>query len=195
MTEPRPSLDQVYFETLYARSPDPWDFRTSPYERRKYAATLEILPQARYGRALEVGCSIGVFTRLLARRCDGLLALDTSSRALTEAERDHADLGHVEFRLATLPREFPDGHYDLIVLSEVLYYLCARDLATLAAHCLEALSPGGSIVLCHWLGETDYPLGGDEAADLFIAATTPPLGRPTSRREPEYRLDLLTSEP
>lgn len=123
MTAPRPSLDQTYFETLYARSPDPWEFRTSLYERRKYRATVDILPRTRYRRALEVGCSIGVFTRLLAERCDGLLALDTSSRALAEAERDNADLGHVEFRLATLPREFPGGQYDLIVLSEVLYYL------------------------------------------------------------------------
>jgi len=195
VSESRPSLDQTYFETLYARLPDPWQFRTSAYERRKYGATLDILPRARYGRALEVGCSIGVFTRLLAERCDGLLALDTSSRALAEAERDNADLGHVEFRLATLPREFPGGQYDLIVLSEVLYYLCARDLAALADHCLGALSPGGHIVLCHWLGETNYPLGGDEAADLFVTRVTPRLHPSMSRRGPKYRLDLLTSRP
>lgn len=192
MTEPRPSLDRSYFETLYARSSDPWDFRTSPYERRKYRATLDILPRARYGRALEVGCSIGVFTRLLAGRCDWLLALDTSSRALAQAERDNADLGHVEFRRATLPGEFPDGRYDLVVLSEVLYYLSVPDLAALAGRCLEALSPDGHVVLCHWLGETDYPLGGDEAADLFVTAAAPLLHPSTSRREPEYRLDLLT---
>ncbi len=68
--EERSSLDRSYFETLYSQSVDPWDFRTSPYEQRKYAATLDILSRPRYARALEVGCSIGVLTRLLAGRCD-----------------------------------------------------------------------------------------------------------------------------
>ena len=193
MMPSRPSLDSAYFEDVYARSPDPWGFRTSPYERGKYQATLDVLPRPRYGSVLEVGCSIGVFTRLLAGRCDAVLALDASARALVEARRDDADLAHVAFREATLPGDFPDGRYDLVVLSEVLYYLSGADLDRLAGLCVDALAPGGQMVLCHWLGETDYPLGGDEAAERFIAAVAP-RWRPTmARREPEYRLDLLTA--
>ncbi len=191
MTERRPSLDSGYFESIYARTPDPWGFRTSPYERGKYEATLGILPRPRYGRALEVGCSIGVFTRRLADRCGDLLALDTSPRALAEAVRDNADLPHVRFREATLPRDFPEGRYDLIVLSEVLYYLSEADLAALAERCRAALEPDGEMVLCHWLGETDYPLTGDRAAELFIAASAPQRRPAMARREAEYRLDLL----
>lgn len=191
MTEPRPSLDRGYFEDLYAGSADPWRFRTSPYEDRKYTATLDILPRADYGRALEVGCSIGVFTRRLASRCRSVLALDISSIALAEAARANADLGHVTFRQATLPRDFPEGSFDLVVLSEVLYYLSRADLDAVAALCTGALSPRGSIVLCHWLGATDYPLSGDEAADAFIAAAAPRWRVAAVRREPEYRLDLL----
>lgn len=189
----RPSLDSAYFEDVYARSPDPWGFRTSPYERGKYQATLDVLPRPRYGAALEVGCSIGVFTRLLAGRCDAVLALDASARALAEARRDGADLAHVTFREATLPGDFPAGRYDLIVLSEVLYYLSTADLDRLAQLCLGALAPDGQMVLCHWLGETDYPLGGDEAAERFIAAVAPRWRPAEARREPEYRLDLLTA--
>ncbi len=189
----RPSLDPGYFEDIYARSPDPWGFRTSAYERGKYLATLDILPRARYGSALEVGCSIGVFTRLLAARCDAVLALDASARALAEARRDDADLAHVSFREATLPGDFPEGRYDLIVLSEVLYYLSTADLGRLAERCLASLAPDGHMVLCHWLGETDYPLTGDEAADGFIAATAPRWRPVAARREPEYRLDLLAA--
>ena len=74
MTEPG-SLPAGYFEALYAAAPDPWDFEGSDYERGKYAATLAALPQPRYARALEVGCSIGVLTALLAPRCDRLLAV------------------------------------------------------------------------------------------------------------------------
>ena len=194
MTETRGSLDSAYFEDIYARSPDPWGFRSSPYERGKYQATLDILPRPRYRAALEVGCSIGVFTRRLADRCDAVLALDTSPRALAEAARDNADLPRVAFREATLPRDFPEGRFDLIVLSEVLYYLSAPDLARVAELCAAALEPHGQMVLCHWLGETDYPLRGDEAAELFIAAVAPRWRPTAARREPEYRLDLLGAD-
>lgn len=185
------SLDRSYFETLYAQKPDPWDFRTSPYEKRKYAATLDVLSRPRYARALEVGCSIGVFTRLLAGRCTALLSVDTSARALDEAQRHCADLEPVMFRLASLPDDFPDGTFDLIVLSEVLYYLSMTDLARVAAQCAKALTPDGEIVLCHWLGETNYPLGGDEAAEGFMSSMAPQFRTTAHRREPEYRLDLL----
>ena len=187
----RSSLDRTYFETLYAQKPDPWNFSTSPYEKRKYAATLDVLSRPTYSRALEVGCSIGVFTRLLAGRCDTLLSVDTSARALDQARRDCADLAHVTFRLASLPEEFPDGTFDLIVLSEVLYYFSRTDLARVAAQCEGALTSDGEIVLCHWLGETNYPLGGDEAAEGFTNSVAPRFRTMAMRREPEYRLDLL----
>lgn len=193
MTETQASLDSRYFEDLYAKSSDPWGFRTSPYERGKYDATLAILPRPRYRSALEVGCSIGVFTHRLAERCDAVLALDTSPLALDQARKANAGLANVAFAEATLPRDFPDGRYDLIVLSEVLYYLSRPDLAALAERCLGALDPSGQMVLCHWLGETDYPLRGDEAAELFIGATAPRWRRSAARREPQYRLDLLSA--
>ena len=187
----RSSLDRTYFETLYAQKADPWDFRTSPYEQRKYAATLDALSRPRYARALEVGCSIGVLTRLLAGRCDHLLAVDTSGRALAEAERSCADLDRVAFRLASLPADFPEGTFDLIMLSDVLYYLATTELVRVARQGGEAATSDGEIVLCHWLGETNYPLTGDEAAEGFISAMAPRFRRVKHWREPEYRLDRL----
>ena len=76
------SLDLGHFEKLYERNPDPWRFASSDYERMKYAATLEALPKERYARALDVGCSIGVFTAALAQRCDHLLGIEPVSTAL-----------------------------------------------------------------------------------------------------------------
>ena len=87
MSQPVPSLTVSYFDALYAASPDPLDFETSPYEAEKYAATLAALPRPRYRRALEVGCAIGVLTALLAPRCDALLALDGAEAALDRARR------------------------------------------------------------------------------------------------------------
>ena len=192
MSERRPTLQPGYFEDIYARDTDPWRFRTSRYEADKYAATLGSLGRDRYGSALEVGCSIGVFTRLLAQRCDRLLAIDVSDRALDIARHDARDLPQVEFRRAAVPGGFPAGRYDLIVLSEVLYYLGVADLHRTADLVTEAIEPGGEVVLCHWLGESDYPLSGHEATTAFIEATKMRLQVRRSEPHPEYRLELLS---
>ena len=81
----------------------------------------------------------------------------------------------VTFRVANLPAEFPEGTFDLIVLSEVLYYFDKPDLARVARSCSNAISQDGEIVLCHWLGETDYPLTGVEASELFARDIKPAL--------------------
>ena len=102
-----------------------------------------------------------------------------------------ADLDQVTFRLASLPEDFPDETFDLIMLSEVLYYLSKADLARVASQCGKALITDGEIVLCHWLGETNYPLTGDEAAEGFLSAMVPRFRIMRQWREPQYRLDLL----
>ena len=89
MSEPRPTLKPEYFDALYAADPDPWNFAASPYEQAKYALTLNAMPKPRYRSALEVGCSIGVLTRLLASRCDAVLAIDA---ARTPARRGEAQM-------------------------------------------------------------------------------------------------------
>ena len=191
MTRRADTIAPDYFEAMYRADPDPWRFRTSDYEREKYAATLQALTRARYDRALEVGCSIGVFTAALARRCDALLAIDGSATAIASARDACAALRHVRFEERIVPDAFPAGRFDLIVLSEVIYYLHARDLERVAAQCVDALAPGGEIVLCHWLGETDYPLTGREATDLFAHALPRPPFVHAVLHDDTYRLDRL----
>lgn len=193
MTRRTHTIAPDYFEAMYRADPDPWRFRTSDYERDKYSATLEALTRMRYARALEIGCSIGVLTAQLAPRCDALLAIDGSATALETARSACADFAHVRFETRIVPDGFPEGRFDLIVLSEVLYYLHGHDLDRVAAQCLDALAPGGDVVLCHWLGETDYPLTGREATERFVGATLrPPLTHAVLRDE-TYRLDRLSS--
>jgi SAM-dependent methyltransferase len=187
MSRKTASLDPAYFDGLYAADPDPWKFATSDYEREKYAATLAILPAGQFTQALEVGCSIGVFTRQLARRCEALLALDVAEAALARARIDRP--AHVEFARRRIPNEWPDGVFDLIVFSEMLYYLDRSDLALTAKHARAALAPGGFVLMVHFLGLTNYPLSGDDAANAFIAETRLTPVRQT--RTPGYRLDLL----
>ncbi len=186
----RERLDRDYFEDLYARSRDPWSFETSEYERRKYARTLSVLGNRRFRRALEVGSSIGVFTAMLASLCDELLAVDTSERAVGEARKRLAGFEHVRVERRTLPEETPEGHFDLVVASEVLYYL-PRDTMLETLKLLEdVLAPGGLLLAVHWRKETEtYPLQGDEVHELLVENTR--LARVTSVTEDEYRLDLL----
>ncbi len=121
------------------------------------------MPKPRYRSALEVGCSIGVLTRSLASRCDAVVAIDAAEAPLVEARRRCADLPGVRFEQMFVPDEWPDGEFELILLSEVVYYLSRHDVGRLAARVTRSLAKDGSVILVHWTGETNYPLSGDEA--------------------------------
>lgn len=185
------SLDPDYFKGMYATDPDPWRFASSAYERDKYAATLAALPRSRYASGLEVGCSIGVFTHQLCPRCDALIGLDVVPSVLDAARARCANCPNVSFKLAAVPGDWPDGRFDLIVISEVAYYLDRADLARLVARVEGALLPGADIVLVHWLGVTHYPLSGDDAAEGFIADAQGFARVLKQARTAEYRLDVL----
>ncbi len=183
------------FDAMYAAAPDPWGFRSSAYERDKYAGTLKALARPRYPDALEVGCSIGVFTRALAGRCDRLLAIDGSGVALASARATCADCPNVILEQRVVPAGFPPGRFALIVLSEVLYYMTTGDLRAVADACFAAQPEGGEIVLCHWLGETDYPLTGTEATEAFVSAAKANAYRHATIHDDVYRLDRLLRGP
>ncbi|WP_457104166.1 SAM-dependent methyltransferase [Methylobacterium sp. P5_C11] len=191
MTRRKQTLPDDYFAGIYASDSDPWRFATSPYERDKYAATLAALPRPRYRSAFEPACSIGVFTRALSERCDRLLAADLVAAAVQAARSRCADRPNVEIRQGAVPADWPEGRFDLIVLSEFLYFLAPADLAELVRRAGQAIEPGGDIVLVHWLGETDYPHSGDEAADGFIGLAAPFAGLLAQLRTADYRIDVL----
>jgi SAM-dependent methyltransferase len=186
----RERIDREYFENLYEQSPDPWGFETSPYERKKYERTLGVLQGRRYQRALEVGCSIGVFTVKLAPLCDEVLAVDVSERAVAAARERLAGFPHVRVERRRLPEDTPEGPFDLIVASEVLYYWPKEVMLGALRLFEEILAPGGVLLAVHWRKETKtYPLQGDEVHELLVEHTR--LLSTTTIVEPEYRLDLF----
>jgi predicted TPR repeat methyltransferase len=127
------------FDDLYAEKADPWGYETSGYEHAKYQATVAALPR-RYATALEVGCSIGVLSERLAAHADALLGVDVPEATFERRE---------------LPAEFPPGPFELIVCSEVLYYVGALDELLAAAQ--RELAPGGTLLAVHWLGMDATP--------------------------------------
>ena len=185
------SLNLDYFKDIYDRSEDPWNFETSAYEAAKYAATIAALPNKQEERVLEVGCSIGVLTRLLAQRCTHLLAIDVSQKALDIATRRCEHVRNVTFKKASFPKELPADQFNLIMVSEVAYYLSAADWKAAIGALYERLVSGGHIVLVHWLPEVpDYPQTGDEVHNRFEQLMRDKMKSVFSNRAENYRIDV-----
>lgn len=173
---------------MYARSKDPWNYERREYERAKYERTIATLNDREFDRALDVGCSIGVLTRMVAQRCQELVAVDTSALAVQRAQRRLAGLRNVSVERSTLPEQMPEGPFDLILCSEVLYYW-NRDLLLRAWREFEAaLAPEGVLLIVHGRFESNTcPVTGDEVHDLITDNCT--LDHTLSVTEQRYRMD------
>lgn len=188
---PKESLQPEYFEDVYSASDDPWNFETSDYEAAKYAVTIDALPEEKYQSAFEIGCSIGVLTEKLAARCEKLLSVDVNEKALDKARNRCTGLAHVELEKMQIPGEFPDESFDLIVVSEVGYYLSVEDWQKAQSKILSHLKPDGTVILVHWTHPVeDYPQTGDEIHESFAEAAMKELKLVKSARTNDYRLDV-----
>jgi SAM-dependent methyltransferase len=176
------------FERLYNESADPWGYRTSDYERQKYAATLAALPKRAHGMCLEVGCSIGVFTGLLAARCEHVVAIDFSLGALRLARRNLEGVPNVDLLRASFPEEVPPGSWDVIVCSEILYYLHEPALEQALGWIKAQLAFGASVLAVSWRGVgREEPLLGDEVHDRLAVELAD--WHALDARQDGYRLD------
>ena len=181
-----------YFERLYAADEDPWDFRTSGYEHRKYEATVAAVADlAPIGRALEVGCAIGELTARLAPLCWEMVAVDCSVTAAARARERLTESPHVRVEVRCVPDSLPEGPFDLIVCSEVLYYWDAPLLRVALGRLRDLLAPGGALLAVHWRGPVrHYPLDG-VAAHRLLLEERGGLVHARSETNPGYLLDRL----
>ncbi|GAA2660550.1 class I SAM-dependent methyltransferase [Paractinoplanes durhamensis] len=147
---PDSSVSLDYFTGLYLAKEDPWDLATKWHDQRKYAITVASLPKRHYRRCYEPGASVGLLTRLLAERCDEILAVDCVPEAVRTAEENLRDLPHVRVEEAMLPAELPDGTFDLILVGDLFYYLSAEDFDELVDGLLARLESGGDLVSVHF---------------------------------------------
>jgi LmbE family N-acetylglucosaminyl deacetylase/SAM-dependent methyltransferase len=174
------------FDRMYDQGDDPWSFAGSFYEERRRALVLALLGCRRYGRALEIGCADGRLTEALVERCDAVVALDTSPRAV-KAASDRAPRATVHQGMA--PADLPPGPFDLVLLSEVGYFLTPLELIATLRRCEAALAPGGELVLCHWQHPTtDVPLDGVLVHEQ--ASTAIRLGRRATYVDDDLRIDV-----
>jgi len=186
-------LPREYFEDLYERRDDPWRFATRWYEERKRAMTLGVLPRRRYASVLELGCSTGLITEQLAARADAVLALDISQGAVDIARNGLRHLDNVRVERADVRDGLPPGSFDLILVSEVAYYLAQHEVVALAAEIRSRLAPSAEVVLCHWRWPVDdYPLSGDDAHIILRSGLA--LDRIVRHEEQDLLLEVLSSD-
>lgn len=143
------AIDLAGFEAKFRENSDPWNYEGSDFEAFKRRVLLQACGTRHYGRGLELACANGETTKVLARRCLKLLAVDGSKTAVDVAHRRTRHLPNVEVRQARLPSQMPRGPFDLIVVSELLYYLTPRDMEQMLEACDDALAPGGRLVCLH----------------------------------------------
>ncbi|APU41868.1 class I SAM-dependent methyltransferase [Streptomyces sp. TN58] len=199
-TTRRTSVSTAHFDKAYRARTDPWGTLHKAYEREKFADTASLLPAGRFRSALEIGCGVGALTRLLAPHCDALLATDCSGAAIEQARANCADLDGVSFATLRVPEDLAGGEadLDLVVMSEVGYYLSDADLALAARRICARLRPGGHLLLAHWVHEgAEGVMTGRGVHEVFraVAGTVQVAGRDASRYGETYRLDLLRRLP
>jgi LmbE family N-acetylglucosaminyl deacetylase/SAM-dependent methyltransferase len=188
-SEPAADAAADHFELLHSASSDPWSVRTRWYERRKRAITLAVLPRERYRRALDVGCSVGELAAEAAGRCDELLAIDSSAQAVSIAAERLRDSGNASAAQLSVPDEWPEGTFDLILVSELAYYLQPVRWSKAIRLIHSSLSDDGTVVLCHWSGHADdFAQSASAVHALFWASTD--LLRTTTHRDSEFLLDV-----
>lgn len=188
-----------WFDRLYEASDDPWGHATRPYEQRKYALTVAALPHERYRRCFEPGCGVGVLTTLLAERCETVVAWDGAKAAVGRARaRNPAMSVAVEHR--RVPDDWPTGDFDLVVISELLYFLDSPRRALVVTRAADSLAPDGHLVAVHWRHRFDEATTDGDAVHAALAAALlggragPPRFEPLVRHvEPDFRLDVYAA--
>lgn len=178
-----------YFERLYADAADPWRLSSSAYEARKYAVTMAALPRSRYARAFEPGCAIGVLSALLAARCDEVVAWDGAASAVEQA-RGRTSGTAVMVQQQRIPTAWPEGTFDLVVLSELLYFLDVDERCRTLDLTVRSLRPDAHLVAVHWRHAfAEAPSNGDDVHAELRALHG--MDRVVEHRETDFLLDVF----
>jgi predicted TPR repeat methyltransferase len=178
------------FEARYLADPDPWSYGSSEYERQKYAATLDACGEGPYAAALELGGSIGVFSEMLAPRCLELVTIDAAPTAVSAARQRLRPYPRTGVILGAIPEAIPEQPFDLVVASEILYYLSPGELAGTFTALERRIVQGGRLVAVHWRpAGPERPFDAHQVHQLLREQSW--LHHVSSGGTDDYRLDVL----
>jgi cyclopropane fatty-acyl-phospholipid synthase-like methyltransferase len=186
-------IGKPYFDAMYAASQDPWNFTASPYEQEKYQHTIEALAGKQFSKGIEIGCSIGVLTELLANHCQRLLGVDISEQPVAIARERLKNREGVKFEVLQVPQQYPDEQYDLVVVSEVAYYLSKEDLVLTKELIKDSLMEGGTLCLVHWRPQIEgCVFDGDEVNEYFLNDAS--FNQTYQFINDQYRIDVIKKQ-
>jgi SAM-dependent methyltransferase len=100
-----------------------------------------------------------------------VLASDGAQSAVLAARRRVGDRDNVEVVRRRLPDEWPDGTFDLLVCSEVLYYLDEAETERFLDQARRSLEPGGTLLAVHWRGRVPETGRDGDEVHAQLAAT------------------------
>lgn len=144
----RDLLDE--YDRRFRADPDPWNFRTSPYEKAKREATLAACGPAHRRRILELGAANGVLAKALAPLGDAVVAVEGVPAAAALARVRLEPVAGAEVVEGLIPQVVPTGPYDLVVASEILYYLDEPSYRMTLRLLPGWVEPGGRVVAVHF---------------------------------------------
>ncbi len=99
-----------------------------------------------------------------------------------------------EFRLWALGDDWSDETFDLVVISEVGYYLTFEKLIEAMLQVVEHLEPGGTLLCAHWRHVVpEYPQNGD--AVHSAVRQTPGLAQFASYQDEDVLIDVFVKGP
>lgn len=178
------------YEQRFRADPDPWKFETSAYERDKRAATIVACGPVRRARILELGAANGVLAADLCALGDVVVAVEGVAAAAALARERLADEPGAQVVEGLIPVDVPPGPYDLVVASEILYYLDEPSYRATLEALGRWLAPGGRLVAVHWrpTGEERPRSADDVHADLVAHAA---LSLVEHRHTDDYLLTML----
>ena len=168
-----------YFDRMWASGDDPWAHGTRWYETRKYDLTIAALRRPRYATAFEPGCGAGFLTQRLAARCDRLFATERAERGVAATQQRCAEWPHVDVTIGRLPADWPAEPLDLVVLSEVLYYLDDAGLDAVLHRCRGTFAV--AVVRSSPSTTSERCLSTSAPATKSTSGSEPPWDRPSSR--------------
>jgi protein-L-isoaspartate O-methyltransferase len=140
--------NKAWFEYIYSKRYNPWNNDTDIYHLAQYQCTLNSLPRSHYDNVLEIGCSVGVFTSMIAERANTVHGIDISSQAIERARKRCKHLSHVSFEATDLLKFESHRQYDLICAAEVLYFMAQNraQIVDVVKQVASSLSYGGQVV-------------------------------------------------
>lgn len=137
------------FEQKFEADPDPWQTWDSRYEASKRASLSKAIGAGRYGRGLEIAAGNGSNTPMIARKTRRLIATEGAPAGADLVREAVYGMPSVEVVLHDVADRLPAHAFDLIVISELLYYLGPKPFGMLAREVSRTLQPGGRLVLLH----------------------------------------------